>query len=107
MTESSNQGKDHPAEAAPRRPMRWWPVPVILVLAAGSIVWVWQSYGRQRQDRNIATAIVVVSTSFLLLLWSLFLSRLRWRIRLGGLGGVVGLILQSGKEERPKQQQER
>jgi outer membrane protein assembly factor BamB len=30
---------------------------------------------------------------FLLLLWSLFLSRLRWRIRLGVFGGVVGLVL--------------
>ena len=93
MIQSSDQEEDHPAGAASRRPVRWWPVPVILVLAAGSIVWVWQFYGRQRQDRNIATAIVVVSTSFLLLLWSLFLSRLRWRIRLGVLGGVVGLIL--------------
>jgi outer membrane protein assembly factor BamB len=93
MTESSNQGKDYPAEAAPRRPLRWWPVPVILVLAAGAVVWVWQSYGRQRQDRNIATALIGLSTLFLLLLWCLVLSRLRWRIRLGVFGGVVGLIL--------------
>jgi outer membrane protein assembly factor BamB len=93
MTHSSDQGKAHPADAAPRRPLRWWPVPVILVLAAGAVVWVWQSYGRQRQDRNIATAIIGLITLFLLLLWCLFLSRLRWRIRLGVLGGVVGLIL--------------
>jgi outer membrane protein assembly factor BamB len=73
--------------------MRWWPVPVILVLAAGAVVWVWQSYARQRQDRNIATAIIGLITLFLLLLWCLFLSRLRWRIRLGVFGGVVGLIL--------------
>ena len=77
MTHSSDQGKDLPAEAARRRPLRWWPVPVILVLAAGAVVWVWQSYGRQRQDRNIATAIIGLITLFLLLLWCLFLSRLR------------------------------
>src|ERR1039457_4765868 len=82
-----------PAKVAPRRPLRWWPVPVILVLAVGTVVWVWQSYGRQRQDRNIATAIIGLITLFLLLLWCLFLSRMRWRIRLGVLGGVVGLIL--------------
>jgi drug/metabolite transporter (DMT)-like permease len=62
-------------------------------MAAAAYVWVWQSYGRQRQDRNIATAIIGLITLFLLLLWSLFLSRLRWRIRLGVFGGVVGLIL--------------
>ena len=93
MTDSSDKDRDHPAEAAPRRPLRWWPVAVILVLAAGAVVWVWQSYGRQRQDRNIATAIIGLITLFLLLLWCLFLSRLRWRIRLGVFGGVVGLIL--------------
>ncbi|MGO8927671.1 MAG: PQQ-binding-like beta-propeller repeat protein [Limisphaerales bacterium] len=93
MTQSLDQSGNHPAEAAPRRPLRWWPVPIILALAAGAVVWVWQCYGRQRQDRNIATAIIVLVTLFLLLLWCLFLSRLRWRIRLGVFGGVVGLIL--------------
>src|ERR1035437_10064194 len=93
MIQSSDQEEDQPARVVPRRPMRWWPVPVILVLAAGAIVWVWQFYGRQRQDRNISTAIIGLIALFLLLLWCLFLSRLRWRIRLGVLGGVVGLIL--------------
>src|ERR1039457_5696128 len=93
MIQSSDQEEDHPAGIAPRRPMRWWPVPVILVLAAGAIVWVWEFYGRQRQDRNIATAIIGLITLLLLLLWCLSLSRLRWWIRLGVLGGVVGLIL--------------
>jgi outer membrane protein assembly factor BamB len=73
--------------------MRWWPVPVILGLAAGAVVWVWQFYERQRQDRNIATASIGLITLFLLLLWCLLLSRLRWQIRLGVLGGVVGLIM--------------
>ena len=73
--------------------MRWWPVPVILGLAAGAVVWVWQFYERQRQDRNIATASIGLITLFLLLLWCLLLSRLRWQIRLGVLGGVVGIVL--------------
>ena len=77
----------------PRRPIRWWPAVVILVLAAGTVVWVSQTYGRQRQDRNIATAIIGIITLLLLLVWCLFFSRLRWRIRLGVFGGVLGLIL--------------
>ena len=93
MNESSDQGRNHPAEAAPRRLLRWWPVLVILTLAAGAVIWVWQSYGRQRQDRNIASAVIGLITLSLLLLWCLFLSRLRWRIRLGVFGGAVGLIL--------------
>ena len=81
------------ANVAPRRPIRWWPAMVILALAAGALVWVWQAYGRQRQDLNLATIVIGVITLFLLLLWCLFLSRLRWKIRLGVLGGVLGLIL--------------
>ena len=93
MTHASDRGQDHPADAAPRRPICWWPVPVILVLAVGGIVWVWQAYERQHADRNIGTAIIGLIAVLLLLLWWLFLSRLRWRIRLEVLGGVVGLIL--------------
>ncbi len=81
------------ASGAPRRPIRWWPARVILALAAGGMIWVWLFSGRQRQDRNIATAIIGILALFLLLLWCLFLSRLRWRVRLGVLGGVCGLIL--------------
>ena len=76
-----------------RPPVRWWPVAVIFVLAAGALVWLWQAYARQRQDRNIATALVGIITVLLLLLWCLFLSRLRWKVRLGVLGGVLGVIL--------------
>ncbi len=81
------------AKATPRSPIRWWPAVVFLVLAVGAVVSVWLSYGRQRQDRNIATAIIGIITLLLLLLWCLFLSRLRWRIRLGVFAGVLGLIL--------------
>ena len=93
MTGSADRREDPPAAVAPWRPIRWWPVAIILMLAAGAVVWVWFSYGRQRQDRNIATAIIGILTLLLLLLWCLILSRLRWRIRLGISGGVLGLIL--------------
>jgi outer membrane protein assembly factor BamB len=93
MTHSAHQREGPPAAAAPRRPIRWWPVAIILLLASGAFAWVWLSYGRQRQDRNIATAIIGIFTLLLLLLWCLLLSRLRWRMRLGVFGGVLGLIL--------------
>jgi outer membrane protein assembly factor BamB len=84
-----------PANVRLLRPVRWWPALLVLALAAGTLLWIWLGYGRQRQDRNIATALVVIATSFLLLLWCLFLSRLRWKIRLTTLGGVLGLALLS------------
>jgi len=93
MNHSADPREDPPAAVAPRRPIRWWPVAIILLLAVGTVVWVWFSYGRQRQDRNIATAIIGIITLLLLLLWCLFLSRLRWQIRLGVFGGVLGMIL--------------
>ena len=85
---------DLPADnVAPRRPIRWWPAVVVLVLAAAGMVWVWLLSGRQRQDRNILTAILGMLTVLLLLLWCLCLSRLRWRVRLAVFGGVVALVL--------------
>ena len=81
--------------AAPRRPIRWWPVLIILLLAMSAAIWVRSSYGRSRQDQNIAIANIVVISFLLLLLWCLFFSRLRWKVRLGVLGAVVaaGLLM--------------
>src|SRR5436309_132397 len=82
-----------PEEPARRKPIRLWPVVVILVLAAASAFWVrWSAYGRQRQDQNIAIAEIVIVSFLLLLLWCLFLSRLRWKIRLGVFGAVVAAV---------------
>lgn len=81
------------ANAAPRRPIRWWPAAVILLLAVGAVIWESHSYGVQRQDRNLAATVIGVITLFLLLLWCLFFSRLLWKIRLAMFAGVLGLIL--------------
>ena len=76
---------------APRR-IRWWPAVLILAVAAG--VW---TYIRLLQDvpyqtQNLQTALLVLSTLPLLLLWILLLSRLRWRRRFLLSGGVLGLV---------------
>ena len=94
MTEA-NQTDDnaHPLrEVAKRKPTRWWPALVILALAVavevGIRLWPKISF----QQKNIATAQVVIISLLLELLWMLFFSRLRWFVRLGVFGGVVGVI---------------
>ncbi len=82
-----------PASKPFRRPIRWWPVGIIALLAAGATIFVRSSHWRHRQEQNIAMASVVVIGFLLLLLWSLLFSRLRGRIRLGILGTVLGLSL--------------
>jgi len=64
----------------------------ILVVAGAALLWVSLGYDHQRQDQNIARAIIVLVTSALLLLWCLFWSRFRWKIRLSCLAGVIGLV---------------
>lgn len=79
-------------ETTQRKPVRWWPIIVILALAIavmmGIRLWPKTSF----QQKNIATAQVVIVSLFLGLLWVLFLSRLKWRIRLLVFGGVVGML---------------
>src|SRR5712691_1133635 len=97
MFDRSSRDTNLPS-GGPRRPVRYWPVLTILLLAMGAAFWVRSSYGRQRQDQNIAIANVVVITSLLLLLWCLFFSRLRWKIRLGVLAAIVaaGVLMPVG-----------
>jgi outer membrane protein assembly factor BamB len=92
MTQAQDQPSERPPKTTGARRVRWWPAAVILLLASGTLVWTWEASGRQRQDRNLATIILAVLTSVLLLLWCLVLSRLRWKVRLGVLGGVLGLV---------------
>jgi len=84
-----------PSASSPPRSPRWWPAIVILIAAAVALLWVTFGYEHQRQDQNIARAIVILSALVLLLVWCLFLSRFRWKFRLACLGitaGSLGLI---------------
>jgi outer membrane protein assembly factor BamB len=92
MTQAPEEPTDPPAGTDRARRIRWWPAAIILLLAAGRVVWIWETYRQQRQDRNLAIILTVVLTLLLLLLWCLFLSRLRWKVRLGAFGCVLGLI---------------
>src|SRR5260370_42609313 len=52
----STPKKNSTPEASGQRPIRWWPASVILLLAAGAVLWVRSVYGRNHQEQNIATA---------------------------------------------------
>ena len=94
MTESNQN--DSPSASSPeptnRKPLRWWPAIVILLLTVavsiGIRLWPKTSF----QEKNIATAQVVIVALGLELFWVLFLSRFRWRIRLTVCAVVAGVI---------------
>jgi len=66
-----------PQEIPKRKPVRWWPALFILALAIvvtmGIRLWPKTSF----QQKNIATAQVVIVSLGLGLLWVLFFSRLK------------------------------
>lgn len=93
MTDSQTPTETAPGDRRRARTIRWWPVLVIFLAAVVAVVWVRLATELNHQERNMRTAIVGIFTALALLLWSLFLSRLRWRIRLGILACAVGGIL--------------
>lgn len=94
MTESNQD--DTPSASAPeptnRKPIRWWPAAVVMLLGLAVVIGVRLWPKTSFQEKNIATAQVVLVTLLLQLLWVLFFSRLRWRIRLTVFGSVLGVI---------------
>ena len=78
--DSDSERKDQLKSSNPR-PIRWWPALVILLVAAGALIWLrFLQDVINHQNQNLQTAQVVVFTSVALLLWCLFFSRLRWSI---------------------------
>jgi len=75
-----------------RRPIRWWPVIVLLIAAFVAITWVRLQADWPFQQRNLTTAKIVIITAILLGVWWIFLSRASWRRRLGVILGLVGLF---------------
>src|SRR5437879_5654445 len=94
MTETHQNSDSAPAPQEPpkRKPVRWWAAIVIVFLATIAVtsIRLWPS--TSFQQKNIATAQVLIVSVLLELIWVLFLSRLRWRVRLAVFGGAVGAI---------------
>ena len=78
--------------SAQQPPVRWWPAALIVVLAGLTVLYFRVIREDSQQWRNIHSMETVIVTIMLLLLWVLFGSRLRWKVRWLGFGSVVGFI---------------
>jgi outer membrane protein assembly factor BamB len=76
--------------------MRWWPAVAIVALSVAFHLWIWLGPEPTRQFRMIRTFVAAFLTVSLLLVWFLFLSRLRARTRWLGLGVLLALGLALG-----------
>ncbi len=77
-----------------QKPIRWWPLFIILSLAVLGIVVTWILDAGQRQDKIMLTFAIVILAVFLGFLWLLCFSRLRWRVKLiSSTVAVLGLFL--------------
>jgi outer membrane protein assembly factor BamB len=76
-----------------RRRARWWIAGLIVALAAANIARVQWSGDLEGNFRSMQTFLTIPVALVLLLLWLLFLSGFRWRIRLASLGVVALLVV--------------
>jgi outer membrane protein assembly factor BamB len=77
-----------------RRPIRWWPAILILIVATVLLVWVWTRDTGSTQHKVIPTFPILFVGAVALFLWLVLLSRLRGRVRLAIFAGtalIVGL----------------
>ena len=72
--------------------IRWLPAVIIVALTILAIILLWIVDAPHRQSRVLQTVLVLILSFLLMLLWLLFFSRLRWKVRLLAFGAIV-LIL--------------
>ena len=72
--------------------IRWLPAAIIVGLTILAIILLWIIDAPHRQSRVLLTVLVSMLSFLLMLLWLLFFSRLRWKVRLLAFG-AIGLIL--------------
>ena len=94
-----NTSPENATESKPgaRRPIRWWPALLVVVIATGTITWVRVFQDLPHQEQNIRTTIVGLITLVLLLIWWVFFSRAYWTVRWSVLGSLLaGLAATAG-----------
>ena len=92
MTKNSHNftsDKNQQLKAQSEQSIRLWPVAIITVLDVMVLSWIWFFYDNIRQIKVIDTVLSQFITFLLLILWLLFLSGLRLRIRLTSFALVV------------------
>ena len=65
----------------PPKPIRWWPLFVVIALAILGTLVTWISNAGHRQDKIFLTTAIVIATIVLSVLWLLFLSQMRRQIK--------------------------
>ena len=74
------------------QPMRWWPALLILVGAFVVFAFIWGGDAPVRQMQVVRTALTLIISTGLLLLWITFFSKLPWKNRLQGWGIVILMV---------------
>ena len=69
--------------------IRWWPLWVVIILAILGTLVTWISDAGHRQDKILLTTMIVIGTIILGILWLLFLSEMRRRVKLLALAVIV------------------
>ncbi len=71
---------------------RWWPALAIAGLIIFAVIYIWTAEFSSRQMQVQWTLQSVVLAIVLLLVWLLFFSRLRWKVRLISAGAVILML---------------
>ena len=76
-----------------QKPIRWWPLLIIVALAVVGLVITWISDAGHRQDKIAWTSLIIILVALLGFLWMLCFSRLRWRVKLIFSALAVSVLL--------------
>lgn len=74
--------------------IRWWPLYVVIILAIVGVLVTWITDAGHRQDKILLTTLIVIVTIILGILWLLFLSEMRGRVKYLALAVIaVGVLI--------------